>query len=241
MVGYLRCFCSMYVAVLAACMPQTVRAQHDAQSAPRRLDVMIGNSDEYAETVVSLLAPERSLGIGLHDHAKITSILSTTKEMIKTAKALIDDERTLKEGTEMMEEANSMFGEVKDHIAKRALEAEAQGRVRRKYSEHDIQQAEEDEGRALDVARSVYEVVSQCTMPGLHHYVYANIVVLLRIAIQDDLIPRVYRKALTRMPQCYQPTSCGARPRHPRNYCARKAQLESAWLQQGCYHNQRPC
>jgi uncharacterized membrane protein (DUF106 family) len=164
MVGYLRCFCSMYVAVLAACMPQTVRAQHDAQSAPRRVDVMVGNSDEYAETVVSLLAPERSLGIGFHDHAKITSILSTTKEMINTAKALIDDERTLKEGTEMMEEANSMFGEVKDHIAKRALEAEAQGRVRRKYSEHDIQQAEEDEGRALDVARSVYEVVSQCTM-----------------------------------------------------------------------------
>jgi len=29
---------------------------------------------------------------------------------------------------------------------------------------HDIQQAEEDEGRALDVARSVYEVVSHCTM-----------------------------------------------------------------------------
>jgi hypothetical protein len=125
---------------------------------------MVGNSDEYAETVVSLQAPERALGIGYYDHAKITSILSTTKEMISTAKALIDDERTLKEGTEMMEEANSMFDEVKDHIAKRALAAEAQGRVRRKYSEHDIQQAEEDEGRALDVARSVYEVVSHCTM-----------------------------------------------------------------------------
>ena len=165
MVGYLRCFFSLYAVVLAACLPQLVTSQqHDDQFSPRRLDVMVGNSDEYAETVVSLLAPERSLGIGLHDHAKITSILSTTKEMINTAKALIDDERTLKEGTEMMEEANSMFGEVKDHIAKRALEAEAQGRVRRKYSEHDIQQAEEDEGRALDVARSVYEVVSHCTM-----------------------------------------------------------------------------
>ena len=156
----------MYVAVLAACvMPRIVHSkQRNNESAPRRVDVMVGNSDEYAETVVSLQAPERSLGIGARDHAKITSILSTTKEMIIMANALIDDERTLKEGTEMMEEANAAFREVKGHIAKRALAAEAQGRDRRKYSEHDIQQAKGDEERALDVARSVYEVVSHCTM-----------------------------------------------------------------------------
>ena len=170
MVGYLRSFCPMYVAVLAACvMPQKMvyskqRSNESVIPVPRRLDVMVGNSDEYAETVVSLQAPERSLGIGARDHAKITSILSTTREMISTANALLDDVRTLKEGTEMMEHANAAFREVKGHIAKRALAAEAQGRDRRKYSEHDIQQAEEDEGRALDVARSVYEVVSHCTM-----------------------------------------------------------------------------
>jgi hypothetical protein len=166
MVGYLRSFCPMYVAVLAACvMPQMVYSkQRNNESVLRRVDVMVGNSDEYAETVVSLQAPERSLGIGARDHAKITSILSTTREMISTANALLDDVRTLKEGTEMMEHANAAFREVKGHIAKRALAAEAQGRDRRKYSEHDIQQAEEDEGRALDVARSVYEVVSHCTM-----------------------------------------------------------------------------
>jgi hypothetical protein len=149
----------MYVAVLAACvMPQIVYSKpRNNESAPRRVDVMVGNSDEYAETVVSLQAPERSLGVGARDHAKITSILSTTKEMINTAKALLDDERTLKEGTEMMEKANAAFREVKSHIVKRALVSEARGGVRRK-------QAEEDEERALDVARSVYEVVSNCTM-----------------------------------------------------------------------------
>jgi len=155
MVGNLRCFCSLYAAFLAARMPQIVTAQNGDVSAPHRLDVMIGNSDEYAETVVSLQAPKKSLGFNYHDHAKITSILSTTKEMINTAKALIDDERTLKEGTEMMEEANSMFKEVTDHIANRKLE----GMVRRKYSEHDIEQVEEDEGRSLDVARSIWEVM----------------------------------------------------------------------------------
>jgi len=43
---------------------------------------------------------------------KITSILSTIREMISTANALLDDVRTLKEGTEMMEHANAAFREV---------------------------------------------------------------------------------------------------------------------------------
>jgi len=161
MVGYLPFFCSLCVAFLVACNLQTVTAQQDEQPSPRRMDVMVGNSDEYAETVVSLQAPKRLIGIGAHDHAKITSILATTKEMIATAKALIDNERTLTEGTNMMEEANVMFREVKDHISKRLLEGEEDhDMIRRKYSDHDIQQAGEDEERAFDVARSVYEVVS---------------------------------------------------------------------------------
>jgi hypothetical protein len=103
MVGYLRCVFSLYAAVLAACVPRIATSQHDDQPAPHQVDVMIGNSNEYAETVVSLQAPTKSLRIGFHDHAKITSILSMTKELVSTANALIDDRRTLKEGTEMME------------------------------------------------------------------------------------------------------------------------------------------
>jgi hypothetical protein len=197
MVGCLRCFCPVYAAVLAASlMPQivystaasrpprraasrrTAGAQRNKEPTSRRLDVMVGNSDEYAETVVSLQAPKRSLGIGERDHAKITSILSTAKEVISTAKALIDDERTLKEGTEMMEHANSMFREVKDHIAKRALASEAQGMVRGKNSERDIQKAEEDEERALDVARSVFETVSHFAPSGLQRFLFSMLISL---------------------------------------------------------------
>jgi len=156
MVGYLRCFCSLYAAVLVACIPQIVTAQQDEQPAARRVDVMVDKSDEYADTVYSLQAPKKALGFGYHDHAKMISLLSTSKEMVSTAKALIEDVRTLKEGTQMMEDANALFKEVTAHIAKRKLESEA-GSIRRKYSAHDIQQAKEDEERGLDVARSVFE------------------------------------------------------------------------------------
>ena len=159
MVGYLPFFCSLCVTFLVA-YPQTVTAQHDEQPSPRRIEVMVGNSDEYAETVVSIQAPKRPAGIGAHDHAKITSILATTKEMIVTAKALIDNESTLTEGTEMMEEANAMFRDVKDHISKRLLEGKDHGMVRRKYSDHDSQEVNNNEERALDVARRIFEVVS---------------------------------------------------------------------------------
>ena len=169
MVGYLRCFCSLYAAVLVACIPHIITAQHDEQPAPRRVDVMVDKSDEYAETVVSLQAPKKSLGFDYHEHAKIKSLLSTSKEVISTAKALIKDERTLKEGTKMMEEANVMFKEVTAHIAKRKLS------VRRKYSDHDIQKAAEDEERALDVARSVFEVVSNCTTYVLQHLLFSTL------------------------------------------------------------------
>jgi hypothetical protein len=152
--------------------------QRNKEPASRRVGVMVGNSNKYAETVVSLQAPKHSLGIGARNHAKITSILSTTKEVINTAKALIDDERTLKEGTEMMEHANSMFREVKDHIAKRALASKAQSMVRRKYSKHDIQKAEEDEERALDVARSVFETVSHCAQSGLQRLLFSILISL---------------------------------------------------------------
>jgi hypothetical protein len=191
----LRCFCPVYAAVLVAClMPQIVYSeQRNKEPAPRRVDVMVGNSDECAETVVSLQAPKRSLGIGARDHAKITSILSTIKEVISTAKALIADERTLKQGTEMMEHANAAFLEVNGHIARRALAVEEKGMVRRKYSERDIQQVEEDKERALDVARSVYETVSHRAPSGLQLLLFLclHLFVSFHIAFQGYHIPRV--------------------------------------------------
>ncbi|KAL3810842.1 hypothetical protein ACHAXA_007497 [Cyclostephanos tholiformis] len=157
MVG-LRSTFSLCAAILAAIMPRIVTARNGGEKLePRRLNIMIGNSDEYAETRVSLQAPSHPVGISHKDHAKIASILSTTKEMISTANSLIDNEKTSQEGTEMMKEANAMFREVTDHLAQRMLAGDTD-MVRRKYSEHDIQQAQEDEERAFDVARSVFEV-----------------------------------------------------------------------------------
>ena len=111
----------------------------------QQLDVMVGNSDEFAETSVTLNAPEIPAGFGVDDHAKITSVLDTVKETIATARELMENEETLQAGTEMMEAANTAFREVTGHIAKRKL--------------HD-QQTQEDEGRGMNVGRQILETVS---------------------------------------------------------------------------------
>ena len=146
MVGYL-----CLAAILVAFIPQTLVAQDDAT--PRRLDVMIGNSDEYAETVISLIAPQKSAGFGFDEHVMITSVLSTVKETIDTARALMSNEGTQQAGTEMMEEADAAFSELKGHIAERKLNGADQGMALNK------QQADENEERGMDVARQVFEVV----------------------------------------------------------------------------------
>ena len=163
----LRTSSSLFATILAAVMAQTATAQLGKQREPRRLDVMIGNSDEFAESKVTLRALEHPVGISAQDHAKITSIMSTTKEMISTANSLINNEETFQEGTEMMEEANALFRETTDHIARNML-GDGSHTVRRKYSEHDIEQAKNDEERTLDVARSIFEVVSHSAAPIFH-------------------------------------------------------------------------
>ena len=117
-----------------------------AESVSRQqLDVMVGNSDEFAETIVSIHPPEIPAGFGYDEHAKITSVLDTVKETIATARELMENEETHKAGSEMMDAANTAFREVTGHIAERKL--------------HD-QQTQEDEGRGMNVARQVYEIVS---------------------------------------------------------------------------------
>lgn len=128
------------------------------------------NSDEYAESVLTVQAPKYSVGIGEHDHAKITSILRSTREMIDTAKVLINNERTLKEGHDMLQQANDMFREVKDHFIR--IQQHKQGQeqaaensedrremLRNKYSTHDVAKTQEDEKREMDVVRRIYETM----------------------------------------------------------------------------------
>jgi hypothetical protein len=197
MVG-LRSTFSLCAAILAAIMPRIVTARNGGEKLePRRLNIMIGNSDEYAETRVSLQAPRHPVGISHKDHAKIASILSTTKEMISTANSLIDNEKTFQEGTEMMKEANAMFREVTDHLAQRMLAGDTD-MVRRKYSEHDIQQAQEDEERAFDVARSVFEVVSHLQ----RLFTMLNLFMLISRCLLFTVVLLIF-KAIT-FPECVE-------------------------------------
>jgi hypothetical protein len=109
---------------------------------------------------VTIPEPEYPLGIGAQEHAKIASILDATKEMMDTANALVRDKRTLKEGRKMMEEATTMFQEVKDHLRRRNQERESnRDLLRARYLNHDLQEAAEDEEKGTDVSRRIYETV----------------------------------------------------------------------------------
>lgn len=179
---------AMYAAVLAALKSQVV------ESATRRLELAVLHSDEYAESVLTIQEPNYPLGIGTEEHAKISSVLDTTRELVQTANSLVKDSRTLNEGRKMMEEANAMFQEVKDHIRQKQQKYSTSSPrdreatrelLRAKYSSHDIQQATEDEARGLDVSRRIYETVSKCdtSLPILFQYI-----VIFFIAYRSNIL-----------------------------------------------------
>mmetsp|Transcript_38548 Transcript_38548/g.82247 ORF Transcript_38548/g.82247 Transcript_38548/m.82247 type:complete len:324 (-) Transcript_38548:361-1332(-) len=133
----------------------------------RQLEIGSVGSDEMVDAVMAVKAEEGkpSLGIGANDHALITSILESTKELVETASRLVQNEGTLEVGQDMMEEANEKLREVREHIQKinsiLRMEKEADERklLRNKYKDHDVQKTQEDDTRALDVSRSMYETM----------------------------------------------------------------------------------
>mmetsp|Transcript_8114 Transcript_8114/g.14669 ORF Transcript_8114/g.14669 Transcript_8114/m.14669 type:complete len:332 (+) Transcript_8114:74-1069(+) len=171
-----RCFrpiIVIYAAFLCAYIPQysTSEPQLEFENTPRRLDIGLGNHDEYAQTVLTVQAPpfpRTALGINEDDHEMVTSILKSTREMVDVARVLIMNEGTMEAGQEMMAQANSMFREVKDHLMMRQYAKKQQegaskevlrDLLREKYSAHDVVKAQEDEKRGLDVARKMYETM----------------------------------------------------------------------------------
>ena len=191
---------AMCVAVLAALKPPV------AEAANRRLELAVLHSDEYAESVLTI-QPAYPLAFGTQEHAKISSILDTAREMLETAYSLVRDKRTMREGRKMMEEADAMFKEVKDHIRQRLpqqgnshLEDRETTRelLRAKYSNHDLQQATEDEARGADVSRRIYETVNSCrmTLPKWLHNVCLISFLNFSSLFQGDHIPRMPRTAL---------------------------------------------
>lgn len=144
----------VFATIAVACTLQIVSAESDSR---QQWDVMIGNSDEFAETSVMLNAQQNPAGFGVDDHAKITFVLETVKETIATAMELMKNEETHQAGSEIMEAANTAFREVTGHIAERKLQDIGQG-VR--GLKNTVRQTEEDEKRGMDVARKMLETVS---------------------------------------------------------------------------------
>ena len=154
-------------AFLASCVPGS-RPQGLDESPGRSPAIAVTNLDEFADAVSTGRAPESLRGIGAAKHEGITSLLSSSKEMAESARALLQSERRMEaeEGPSMMERANAIFHKVKDHFV-RGLDANVNpeldqrgGMLRAKYSDHDIRRAQDDQERTLDIARQMYETVS---------------------------------------------------------------------------------
>jgi hypothetical protein len=107
-------------------------------------------------------------GINHADHARITSILLETKLLMNNAKTLFNTNP--EQARNMMEKANQMFAEAKDRIQGHPGMAQVSGNddslrgtryyesaVRAKYAQHDLNSARDDEERALDISRNMYE------------------------------------------------------------------------------------
>ena len=160
----------LFFGIVAVLSCVVVVASEDGYSySNRRLTIDSDSSDPYADASIVFARPHKTHGVGATDHARITSILSTTKEMMNTARELFKDPGTQVEANEMLAMATAMFGEVKDFMRGKHEQAQAatdeERLLRAKYASHNIQEAKEDEERAIDITRSIYETVS---VVGMH-------------------------------------------------------------------------
>jgi len=198
---YFRPIIATCATFLAACTPQLATSQK-YEGAPtrqarlgRQLEIEVANSDEYATSVLTIQAAELPLGIGTNDHAKITAVLAATRELVETASVLVRDPRTLKEGQDMMDKADAMFGEVKDDIRhindnlREQEETEQRSLLRKKYSDHDVQKAQEDDERSLDVTRNMYETMT--SFPECLELQYQYCVSIINRELRNLGLPKV--------------------------------------------------
>jgi len=158
--------------ILIAYSPTLVASQRYAADSPtRRLEIAVANSDEFAESVLTVQAGKYPIGVDPDAHAKIVSILLATRQTIGSAQELLKDRRTRKEGRRLMKSASELFREVREHFrqhpqtqeqeeeAAEDIEPEQRDLVKKKYSNHDLLQAQEDDERALDISRRIYETM----------------------------------------------------------------------------------
>jgi len=145
--------------VLAAAAFSVAAAEHHHSS--RRLEIASDTTDPYAEAKVFASLQGPGVGLGAVDHARMTSILNTTKEAVNTARLLFKDPNSQNEANEMLAMATAMFGEVKDFLKARQEQLQSSTEedrlLRAKYASHNVQEARENEERALDITRNMYE------------------------------------------------------------------------------------
>ena len=171
-------------AVVAASIPNHAGCQQYADEQPSRYLAVL-NSDEYAESSLVLTSPgRRGLGISESDHKHITQTLATTQEMTERARSLLQNEKTMVEGRELMMHATAMFRQVKEHIMQSQSGQEERTlnqRLGQKYADHDLNKVKEDETRALDISRRVYEMMYtfpeclECTLERCQEIINADL------------------------------------------------------------------
>lgn len=162
-----RCFRSI-IAISAVFLVAHAPQRATAKKAPRpQLEIEVVGSDELVEAIMTVQADGSSLGIGPEDHAKISSILGSTKDLVENARALLENEATQATGQELMDQAYSSLRLVKEHIRningilrRESKETRRRELLRKRYSGHNIQRANEDDARSLDISRNMYETLT---------------------------------------------------------------------------------
>jgi hypothetical protein len=133
----------------------------------RRLDIARDDSDPLAEATLSVISHANPPpAVAEDDHERVSKILSETRELIHNAKTLYK-KNGREAAHEMVNAATAKFREAKEHMLMKhgsdgaALEKTESGlRSEERKVEANEETVRDDEDRALDVSRNMYETVS---------------------------------------------------------------------------------
>ena len=128
--------------------------QYGRYDRPRRLEsleIAKGNSDEYAQAVLTVQSPTKK--IAPYIEASVSKLLATTIEMIDTAKILLKNQNTLADGRKLMEKANTFY---RSAMSKIQDEKERWGQDNIDNGESTL----DDDEKAALLTRRLYQTVS---------------------------------------------------------------------------------
>ncbi|KAL7517434.1 hypothetical protein ACHAWX_002356 [Stephanocyclus meneghinianus] len=135
----------------------------------RRLDIAVDESDPLVGATLSVVSKEDPPpAVTSNDHERVSAILAETRDLITKAKVLLnEDGESRVKAHEMVNLATARFRQAKEHMnmrekkAKAAAEAnEKSGSNLRPEERKDLEEEDQvrnDEDRAMDVSRNMYE------------------------------------------------------------------------------------